>query len=425
MADPDPVRDLVGQYIEAVERTLSTPAATDATTALQAVALELGLTPHELDRADQAADDHAVRARGYLDQHLWDDGIGELALAVALRPTDLALRRDLARAHAHRWRAIGDAQDRDVALRLAQGCVQVAPDDAEAFALIASLRRPRGPGVRGRVVAGALLVVLVVVGGGAIALSMPRRVTAPASVPSPSPTAPDAVSVAWAGPADIEWVDRGSELSIYSNDSWSYTALGQLINRSDQEISLLRGELVLHDDRGQQLARLSRDLGDRDIAYRPGDAVAVSLLVHQGGRPPAKVTLHLPDPQRRPGPPTYPAAPAVEVDWSRIAVPGAWSMTAGLRGLQISDRPSMFGEHTGKIAHRPTLTVTNQGAVIELLKAEVVFLGADGDELGRRGFYLVGPSDPPLWPSDQLLTEQIAFLPGRAEGVRLDVVEAR
>ncbi|MFT4979785.1 MAG: tetratricopeptide (TPR) repeat protein, partial [Myxococcota bacterium] len=102
---------------------------------LKRIALELGLKPSDIARADQAADEHLTRAAGYSEHSMLDDAIDELRAAVVLRPLDSAVILALAEGYAARWRANRSSDDREQADQLARQVLQMDPGSADAFAL--------------------------------------------------------------------------------------------------------------------------------------------------------------------------------------------------------------------------------------------------------------------------------------------------
>ena len=132
--------EIISTYIGRLEALQHQREAQLTEAELHAVARELGLSEADLARAEEAAEAHLTRGRGFAQHKLYDDAIAELKAAATLRPLAIEPARALADAYAQRWRIGGATADRDEAARLARRWVELDPGDPAAFALISSLK---------------------------------------------------------------------------------------------------------------------------------------------------------------------------------------------------------------------------------------------------------------------------------------------
>lgn len=420
---------------------------------LKSIALELGLRPEDIARADKAADEHLRRAANYQQHDLLDDALGELRAAVVLRPLDHDVLLALARCHAARWRARGDDDDRDEADRIARKLIEIAPDDARAFALRRDLQAPatKTPSTTAPTVgATALGIGLTAVLGGigmifmmlvtrcdAPPEPMTAEVTAPAPAPVPVPAPTPAIttgtrevsvsSVPLVALPGAELSGARTELSLY-DDSWSFRVSGRLRNGSAAVITELTGEVQLLDPDGGVVATKAFDVQEGyQPALRPGEVRGFDALMYADSYPPGFVApvearLRITSQAHETAAASYPPDAPVALSWGSAGPPPGVSVSAARR---VSSYTTSFSD---KLHHRAayTFTVDEGSASVQLLKVQLQHLDADGNRIEEDDdTYVVSTSEPPLEPGEARVIAFLSYVPEQPASERLVVLEAR
>ncbi len=133
---------------------------------LKSIAQELGLSPEDLQAAEQSAKDHLARGKGFAKHGLLDDALKELGNALALSPYDHETMLLVADTHLKRWHKKRNPADKNEADRLAREVLKDAPGDERAFDI---LKRLNDPPKRTKLIAAlAGSAALCAVGGGAV-----------------------------------------------------------------------------------------------------------------------------------------------------------------------------------------------------------------------------------------------------------------
>ncbi len=237
--------DTVSRQKEAIEPL----SMADSEAMCRKIALELGLTPEDLNAADKVAHEHLTRGKRYLNEQLYAHAQTDLMQAFGFRPHDTDVARLLAEAHMGLWSESGDATHLDKADDLASFCLLVDPSfDAgfeirrrvsQGYAQKKRAQRQRLWGLLGLLTVGAVVMFNAVGPSfGPSPSEVPPAVETPASKPAAQSggVSMDDLPIQWsAGFLDSAAVQITiSRFFHYEKDgSWatSYTLYGWLENQ--------------------------------------------------------------------------------------------------------------------------------------------------------------------------------------------------
>ena len=426
---------------------------------LQAIARELGVSDEEIAAAEVAAQDHATRGRLHVEHGLHDDAVREFSAAVALRPFDVALHRDLAAALSGRFRATGQRHDAELAKTLARRIIEASPDDREAYVLLEGLERLLNQGAkRRRAVAGFIALALMSIGTVGYWLN-PEPLPPPPSraqgggeeIPLPSPTQgggeapkvateqPREPSARAEGDVSVDFDHRGklkgfgfeatrSRFERYESGALSYKLHAEITNNSGSALTLLTLKFDLIGDDGSTLHTSTKKvLRSDEPPHRPADVLALSHLFFdkdagRSGPLPKALKVTLSDVVTEPKV-DYPEAKVLPISW--VIEPGAFKLEVRERRFRAGDSPLLFGPDKGKTFCELVLEVRNVGQAMSQLKVRATWLGEGGALLGTTERFVIGPVSAPL-PTD---TARLYRLIGTAEaapvGAKLEVIAVK
>ena len=131
--------------MEAYIRRLSELKAAQTTTTqtdLDEIALELGLTEADLERARHMMQAYLEKGERYSQYEQWDEAVEALEQALSLGPLDYDTLSALAETLSNRYQVQGNNADRKRAMALAQQCVELRPNDPNVLK-IAGQAQPR------------------------------------------------------------------------------------------------------------------------------------------------------------------------------------------------------------------------------------------------------------------------------------------
>ncbi|MEB3249184.1 MAG: hypothetical protein VKK07_07550 [Merismopediaceae bacterium] len=131
---------------------------------LEKIVTDLGITPEEIAKAEQEAQDHYTRAQGYLRLKYWDDAIVELQEAIAFNPSSAAMMLASAQAYLGRWQKRHKPEDATQFHWQVRQCLAIQPDCEEALNLLQKFQKLRQQ-FRQRILYGGIFC-------GAVALGM-------------------------------------------------------------------------------------------------------------------------------------------------------------------------------------------------------------------------------------------------------------
>jgi hypothetical protein len=379
---------------------------------LKTIALGMGLSEEDWAEIQETASDHGIRGRGFLKYGNWGDAIRELGQAAILVPGDSDLYLNLGRAHAGRFRAEGNAEDRDQAIRWAEACLNLDPDREEAIRLVSELKAGRRSSAgekpkadRGKPPSRALILavmtsILILMGLGLSfwAYLTPATIKTPAldqtaSVPArlePAPSAsnqPEAIvfSSGLGVPVRIvgnektsgwNWEVDSSTFTPYVG-AWSYNLrmyarpVGYEIRQAALKIELISrtGDVVT--------AGREEFHGDYQPVVRNQDVIPIDYLQHEKTdlMPDlAEVVLSMETLSRHPAPPGYEPCPIVETAWPDR--PDHMKIEVRRRSLTVA-QGYMFDQT--KLRHDLVLELKNTGATpLELVKFGVAYFDRAG-----------------------------------------------
>ena len=112
---------------------------------LRAIAKEVGITQGELEAIRVRVQAHLTRSHSYQEFGHLDKAINELTQAQALDPTNKEVLSTLADTYNLRYNQDSRGADKQQALRIAQRCLVLWPNDREALALVHSLEGNQRP----------------------------------------------------------------------------------------------------------------------------------------------------------------------------------------------------------------------------------------------------------------------------------------
>ncbi|WP_088894795.1 IMS domain-containing protein [Leptolyngbya ohadii] len=108
---------------------------------LEKLAIELGMSSHEVELAQNEARKYSIRAEGYLKYRKWDEAISELEQANTLNPANILILHHLATAYAGRWKKTKNRQDEQKVRGLIKQCLELQPDHIASLKLLNQVDR--------------------------------------------------------------------------------------------------------------------------------------------------------------------------------------------------------------------------------------------------------------------------------------------
>lgn len=429
--------DLIGTYIRRVSELRAAQDAHAHLTVdeLQAIALDLGMTPADLALAQQQAEHHLTRGNGYLRYRCWDDAIDELEQAQGLIPLAVEPLYGLARAYQGRFQQWYQERDRRQAAVFAKQCLQLKPDYPAALALLSELDRPRLTRLRspqpsfwaglGGLLALSGLGLFWWSSHSAIAPSLSKSPLDPAQrLPMSQPvTATPSQEVKLpvilepdAGVLGLQLEPRRSKLE-HSSEGPVYELQGVLVNQSDRELQQLQLKAEFINGAGQTVAtEMLEVLGIQDVALRSGDRLPISLSkpVHPGFSQVRLSVVTIDQP-----PPSSP-------DQTVIPVPVEWP-TARPHSLQfrIGERRSQLKtDSAGRSYHDAVFEITNTSTVpIQKLRLQIDRYAMSGKLLDSQNLLVVYGNDPPLLPNETRIERDLTEIESDYARYKIQVLE--
>ncbi|GEM_PF-3423852 len=461
--------ELLGAYIQRLHEleTDDTPAL-DAT-GLADVARQMGVDDALLGKADVTAQDALQRGKGLLAARRYGEAIENLALAVDLRPFDIAPVREMGRALLMRGRATGVKKDTESARTYLDRALGLAPDDEATWHLLDELDGRVAPPAskRRQVVEPATTersegtpkqsaVIMIIVGvlaalGIAFGVGLSQRSverppdrdvqTAPAKptvakpkahvIPRPAPTSRKVPSRAlrrWEKEVPVELVpDKRLAGMKVVNVRSTFTA-----GRSNW----YRGSFELEWNGTTELARVELqgeglDAAGKRVAVktlhavrkygapaRPGDRLPQAMLF-RASRPVVKIRIRPLVVFTQPAAKTYPEGEKVPVVWE-VEKPAGIDIDARLRSEQLRKHG------TAKSFHKATVMVRNLGErALSHLKVQYRYTGKDGQVLDAVDRYVVMTTAPTLLPGKARSTHVVRILSARPRAWTMHVIDAR
>lgn len=404
---------------------------------MQRIALEMGLSEHDLKQAEQIAHDHHVRAQNFMRHQRYQDAADELKQAAPLLSRDVALHLDLANCY------LG-LNDPEQAEHWARYCLQLDPSSQEAVALLNQIDHHQG---RGQVPAkkkartglfvalgtiGCLVPLIGIIGFVAFQNSTvpppptptPTTTTTPNKSTQPTPATAATVDdrfrdipLTLSGTEHLVLERPHSRLSNYDRSFYRMNAL--LRNTSEQDFVEIRARLHLRNQDGTDL--VIKDLTPfrkSSGAYvEPGEAIAVSFTTHAKKEvTAAELILTVADQQ--PHSQLYESKP-IEFQWA-VQKPD-------LVKLEISERRRTVRElYNKRESIRLSLDFTNRSpSPLAVLKFELDIRDADGKLLINRLGHVVSQSHPTLLAGESRAYHLVGVYDGKMADYRVRITEVQ
>ena len=418
--DDDLIRDYIQHVAEVKERHEQGSSHPLTQTDLQTVALEMGLTPEDLARAQQQADQHLAQGQGYLRYGRWDEAIEELEQARCLNPLDLTVLQELARGYGGRFSVQQQERDRQQALSLAKQCLERQPGYLPALQLLHQLDRPRTQTQRFRlrrwVGWGSLLLVML------LGTSVVKQVKgSPETTLTPTVQAADnPVTVTLVPSSELPGLvldPRRSHLHK-DGDAAVYILQGVLVNQSNQELQRLRLQVDYLNVQDQVIASEVMDaLGVQHVPLQPGDQQPLQLnqpidsslnRVRLTVQSIESAVAASQDPESRP-----------------VAIKGIrpWSnlpFRLAERRSQLQDFPA------GRAYHDAVFEITNTGDdPIHVLNLQIDRYSSVGRLLDRQSLLVVSEHDLPLLPGETRLKRSLTEIDASYNRYEIKVVDVK
>jgi tetratricopeptide (TPR) repeat protein len=418
--DDDLIRDYIQHVAEVKERHEQGTRHPLTQTDLQTVALEMGLTPEDLARAQQQADQHLIQGQGYLRYGRWTEAIDELEQARCLNPLDLNVLQELARGYGGRFSVDQQERDRQQALSLAKQCLELQPGYLPALQLLHQLDRPRPRSQsfnlrRWTGWGGLLLLVLLGTSVVKQVKGSPETALAPAVQPAASPVAVTLVPTPEL--PRLVFDTRRSQLRQQGNTS-VYTLQGLLVNQSNRELQRLRLKVDYLNVQDQVIASEVIDaLGVQHVALRPGDRQPLGLdkaldaSLH-------RVRLTVQSIESDVAPPQYPEPRPVELKGTA---------RQASRIFSVAERRSQFQNlSAGRAYHDAVFEITNTGdAPIHVLKLQIDRYSSVGRILDRQSLLVVSEHDLPLLPGETRLKRSLTEIDASYNRYEVKVIDMK
>ncbi|MDB9314150.1 hypothetical protein PN462_13645 [Spirulina sp. CS-785/01] len=398
---------------------------------LEAIALELGLTPPELETLRQYGGKSLTRGQGYLDYERWEDAITELTQAQMIFPLSPDVLYGLAAAYYGRYQAQQRPQDKETATQLAKDCLHQKADYSAALALLNQIDAAPKPWRRRILTWGGVVGGMITIMGLSYALfsqmfystqpPTPVTLTSPESLKESSSlvvtdTDEDAIPIRFRE-ANLLLEVPQSRLNVYA-DAAFYKMQGILVNESQEELAEIEAKVRFLDNQGEMMAEETQMILRRSHApLRPTDRHAFSLIK---AVPPtlAQVEIDFNILEQFPAARAYESSQPLELVWL-LDKPQEVN-------LAVKERTHTQRNYTETVTHQAIWEITNTGEVgLRLVKMQVQFFNQAGEVLEKRDRYLVSSSEPPLLPGEtRLLKSILTGLETEFSEYQLAVVEA-
>lgn len=419
---------------------------------LRSIAREIGLSDEDLVAIDQAALDHAVRGKGFLEHQRYGDAITELEEAVGVAPRRVEWLHSLAQARLGRWHEKRQPADLERAEVLARECLELDPHHAASYEVLNALDHPPSAPPAGKRIAAllslfvfALLLIVMIAAmylwssgqdAGAPAVEEPGAAAVKVPI-SPDPAAEASAAKELDIPITLDPGSTGVVLGLDPRLSRlvSYQPLARLRrdatgksfftlnailnNRGATELDKLGVRLELLDDAGTVVDRAAFEaLNKAAPVLRPGDAHALHQLreTHDSVRA-ARLVVEIVE--ENPAASSYAAAPPLDVDWRA-------ERSADLE-ITLRERSYRFSENAlardGNGYFDAVIEIENTGdRTIRALKLEAEIAGPGGAWTVLDANHVVTSSGPALYPGEVRLKRFIEKVEARPDGYRMFVV---
>ena len=336
----------LSRYLEAVEKVRAQRTqALDAATRGE-IARELGMSDEDLAAARAEGERDLERGLGFLRHESWAEALVALNEADALLPDDLRVLSAIARAHAGK-------RDRQAAAAAARRCLEVDPKHEPSFRLLKSLEERPGwmyPAIG--------IALAVGISSAFIGFAV-RRATPPSAPEALGPCGGQRycdVDLDWRLAREAEGVTIAlprAQVHVTPEDA-HLTVAGRLTHRDRTELEELIVEMVLLDQAGRELGRVTVPAKPSfSPPLRPGDSQA---FLYSEKAPRGTRSLELRELSRKasPAPPSYDEGEAIELGFEPAA-PGHFGLRAAYRtrkrqtlGSKVSSEAVAEIENTGK-----------------------------------------------------------------------------
>ncbi|MFQ5569289.1 MAG: FxLYD domain-containing protein [Rhodothermales bacterium] len=379
---------------------------------LKKAAMDLGLSPTDLQRIDEAVEAHRQRGKNFSQHGVWDEAIAEYRQAAVLRPFDVSLIHELAVAHASRWQASRDTVDRDDAERYARRCIELDPNHHPSYELLTALKhRPKPPGRRAGVIAIVAMAAVVMVLGILVYLFLgtppaPPLVETPLS-DGPLPSEMQ-IPVHLLDTADPSGLHLDVQRSIFKryDDSYSYTLHANVLNE-ESELHRLRMKMTLIGEAGDVLHTDYFDIrSDYQPYLRPGDTAPIAKLVFEKQPPPPlqQVELSVDIIEREPAAADYGTPTSLPLDWDFFP--------PDYLDFEVFERESRITSGIGERMHFLTLAVRNNGTrSVQYLRVKVTWYDAQDGVITSELAYVVPSTGPALRSGETWVVRAIGKFP--------------
>lgn len=420
--------EALGAYLQRVQAAAQAKdaAATLRPEALEAIALELGLSPSDLAAAQEALAEHRTRGEAFLRHGRPQDALPELMAALALLPSDATLMLRLAEAHL----GCHQANQEPASLAQAQAWVRRAiaqePQLTEAYALLNRLDPPTAPPFP---VSPRWASLAAGVAALALALGFTWFLWRPHGTAAPSPPVAAGARVDLApqrlplrlgqAPPGLSLEARASRFLV-TQDGRAFLTLSMWLDwEGEGELAPFKGQLVVRDGQGKLLQRPTLDLLPSHEAPRlPGDRIAFTTTL---ALPPEArdLELRIEEVALRPVIGRPKLGESFALAWDLPQPPGV-TLSAARRqeGLPAPGVEPRYAQ--------PLFSVLNRGArPVHFLVLELSLLDARGEAVATRRRHVVHGEGMSLDPGRSALVPFILQAPPSSRSMRLSVVELR
>ena len=432
----------------------------DSETALQKVALDMGIKPEDLKAAESMANDCITRGDRYLKMNMPNEAVEEFYRVFMLRPYDKHILIRLAKSYFLQWKATKDIDRFKQADKMAKLCLLIDPNFEPAFALRKKLSQKDSysPNRRLWAISGVVVLLLLLV----LFLSSSKEPTAQldkvaqtepvkeekrAAPPAKSPiqieqpstpkvaasgehiTIED-IPIEWGSGALNEWKieSETSKLLTYpSSGRWvlSYTHYGILVNESNIEVGEIKAKISLIDAEGKVFFTKESDF--RSLLapiLRPNDKglSSIHLYTYLTEAPTeksvAKVRIDVVEAETSLALDTYKPSVVTPYEMSQSPSPG---ISFELRVRTFKFTSSQYGSSEAQV----TFEVLNTGRRnIKSLELRVDFKSASGALVKSEESSPVMNIFTPLKPNESRIMRSTAmFFKGEVNSFDFTVVE--
>lgn len=267
---------------------------------LKIIAHDVGLSENEWQMIQKMFNDYLTRAKGFIDYKNYEDAIKELEQAITLNPSHAEALYLKALAHKKRWNQTHNSNDKQLAIKHADDCIQIEPANKKAIELISTLKKSQPVYIpqKSQKESGVIIVIVIVIiivfvlfVAGFIFFFMtsaplevkPLEQIEAVTIESSSETNVDympEIPVVFAEnvkSAGIIFDIESSEFKSYEN-SYSYNLKGYLI-ANQIELSKLKVKIELKDANGKVIISDNKTvLNYHGGSARSGDAIPFNYL---------------------------------------------------------------------------------------------------------------------------------------------------